>query len=191
MNKQQLTEATAQAVREAVNAEATLKQISTELDKASGARDTRVNTACELAFKASVAGITGDAIATKAGVTPMTVSRYIAGGQVMMQTEGKITGSKAVSDMGNGYLTVGQAKQVENATQYGKAVAEGKKAKAGKTGKAEGRSPLEIAQSHVEAVGKAVKAGKVSLEEITNLWVEMVSSLDIEAEAPVMEDAEI
>jgi hypothetical protein len=191
MNKTQLTETTAQAIREHVNAEATEKRLLSELDKVSGNRDSRANTACEMAFKAMMAGITGDAIATASGVSGMAVSRYIAGGQVMLQTDGKVTGSKVISDIGNGYLTVGQAKQIENVSQYNKAVAEGKKAKAGKTGKAEGRSPLEIAEAHIEAIGKAVKAGKVSLEEITNLWVAMVSSLDIEAEAPVMEDAKI
>ena len=183
MNKTQLTEATAQAIREHINAEATEKRLLTELDKASGNRDSRANTACELAFKASLAGVTGEAIATASGVSAMAVSRYIAGGQVMMQTEGKITGSKAVSDIGNGYLTVSQAKQVENVSQYNKAVAEGKKAKAGKTGKAENRSPLEIAEAHVEAVGKAIKSGKVTLDEVTGLWMQMVTKLNAEAEA--------
>ena len=187
MNKTQLTEATAQAIREAVNAEATEKRLLTELDKASGNRDSRVNTACEMSFKASIAGIKGEAIATLAGVTPMTVSRYIAGGQVMAQTDGKITGSKAVSDIGNGYLNVSQAKQIENVSQYTKAVAEGKKAKAGKTGKAEGRSPLEIAEAHVEALGKAIKSGKVNLEQVTGLWAGLIASLN--SEAVQMQDA--
>jgi predicted transcriptional regulator len=191
MNKLQLTEATGNAIRVAIEAQATAKRAVIEASEAVNVSDSRVNDACEIAFKASQAGITGEAIAKVAGVTPMTVSRYIAGGKLMMQTEGKITGSKAVSDMGNGYLTVGAVKECENVSQYNKAVAEGKKAKAGKAGKADKRSPLEIAQSHVEAIGKAVKAGKISLEEITTLWVDMVSSLDIEAEAPVMEDAEI
>ena len=189
MNKTQLTEATAQAIREAVNAEATEKRLATELDKASSNRDNRVNTACELAFKASLAGITGEAISTASGVSAMAVSRYIAGGQVMAQTDGKITGSKAVSDMGNGYLTVGQAKQVENASQYNKAVSEGKKAKAGKSGKADKREPIEIAKSHVEALGKAIKSGKVTLEQVTDLFADMVTDLMAEAEAEEMQEA--
>jgi hypothetical protein len=187
MNKTQLTETTAQAIREHVNAEATEKRLLTELDKASGNRDSRANTACEMAFKASLAGITGDAIATASGVSAMAVSRYIAGGQVMIQTEGKITGSKAISDIGNGYLKVSEAKQIENVSQYLKAVAEGKKAKAGKTGKAEGRSPLEIAEAHVEALGKAIKSDKVTLEQVTGLWAGMIASLS--AEALEMQDA--
>jgi hypothetical protein len=120
----------------------------------------------------------------------MTVSRYIAGGKVMMQTEGKITGSKAVSDMGNGLITVGQVKECENASQYAKAVKATKDAKAGKTDKAESRNPLDVAKSHVEAVGKSIKSGKVSLEDVTKLWTAMVIGLSTEAEEAEEEASE-
>lgn len=189
MNKLQLTEATGNAIRVAIEAQATAKRAVIEASEAVNVSDTRVNTACELAFKASLAGITGEAISTASGVSAMAVSRYIAGGQVMAQTDGKITGSKAVSDMGNGYLTVGQAKQVENVSQYNKAVSEGKKAKAGKAGKADKREPIEIAQSHVEALGKAIKSGKVTLEQVTDLFADMVTDLMAEAEAEEMQEA--
>jgi predicted transcriptional regulator len=189
MNKLQLTEATGNAIRVAIEAQATAKQAVIEASEAVNVSDSRVNDACEIAFKASQAGITGEAIAKVAGVTAMTVSRYIAGGKLMMQTEGKVTGSKAVSDMGNGYLTVGVVKECENVSQYNKAVAEGKKAKAGKAGKADKREPIEIAQSHVEALGKAIKSGKVTLEQVTDLFADMVTDLMAEAEAEEMQEA--
>jgi hypothetical protein len=192
MNKTQLLEATGVAVREAVNAEAVAKRLVAEATNAIEAHDNRVNTACEMAWKASQAGITGEAIAGKAGVTAMTVSRYIAGGKLMQQTEGKVTGSKAVSDIGNGYVTVGEVKNCENANQYAKAVKAGKDKKNGKTDKADPRSPLDVAKSHMEAVTKAIKAGKIGLEDVTNIWAELLADLEaVEAEAEELEDVEI
>ena len=192
MNKLQLTEATGNAIRVAIEAQATAKRAVIEASEAVGVSDSRVNDACEIAFKASQAGITGEAIAKVAGVTAMTVSRYIAGGKVMMQTEGKITGSKAVSDMGNGYITVGAVKDCENVSQYTKAVKAGKDAKNGKTEKAESRSPIDVAKSHMEAVTKAIKSGKITLEDVTDIWAELLADLEaVEAEAEEMEDAEI
>jgi len=188
MNKIQLTEATGNAIRVAIEAQGNAKRAVIEASEAINVSDSRVNDACEMAWKASQAGITGEAIATVAKVTAMTVSRYIAGGKLMQQTEGRVTGSKAVSDMGNGLITVGQVKECENASQYAKAVKAGKDAKAGKAGKADKRSPLEIATSHVEAIGKAIKAGKLSLDEVTNLWAEMVADLGAEVEAEEMQE---
>ena len=192
MNKAQLLERAGVAIREAVNAEAVAKRAIAEATTAIETQDNRVNTACEMAWKASQAGITGEAIAGKAGVTAMTVSRYIAGGKLMQQTEGKVTGSKAVSDMGNGYITVGAVKDCENANQYAKAVKAGKDAKSGKTDKADPRSPLDVAKGHMEAVTKAIKAGKITLEDVTDIWAELLADLGaVEAEAEEMEDAEI
>ena len=189
MNKLQLTEATGNAIRVAIEAQATAKRAVIEASEAVNVSDSRVNDACEMSWKASQAGITGKAIADIAGVSEMTVSRYIAGGKLMMQTEGKVTGAQAVTDMGDGLITVGVVKECENVSQYNKAVAEGKKAKAGKAGKADKREPIEIAQSHVEALGKAIKSGKVTLEQVTDLFADMVTDLMAEAEAEEMQEA--
>lgn len=190
MNKKQLLEIAVNAVILAKEAESALVKLVAEATKASETAVSAVEVACVSAYKASLAGITGAEIAKLAGVSEMTVSRYIASGKVAHQTDNKVTATKVNSDLGNKYMTITEAKNVENPSQYNKLVKAGKEAKAGKTAKADNRSPLDVAKGHVDAIAKAIKSGKVTLEEITNLWVDMVTGLE-SAEIEEMEDAEI
>jgi hypothetical protein len=44
----------------------------------------------------------------------------------------------------------------------------------------------------MEAVTKAIKAGKIALEDVTDIWAELLADLEaVEAEAEELEDAEI
>lgn len=190
MNKKQLHEIAVKAVIEANEAGKVFATLSDQFAKASEKAISAVEVACVSAYAASVAGVTGAEIARDAGVSEMTVSRYIASGKVAFQTENKVSATKVNSDLGNKYLTIGEAKNVENASQYGKLVKAGKDAKNGKSGKADKRTPLEVAQAHVEAVGKAIKSGKVSLEEVTDLWASMVAGLE-SSEIEEMEEVEV
>jgi hypothetical protein len=180
MNKKQ--QAHAEAVQAVINADMASKNANTlgnEYTKALENAVSAVEVACAHSYKASLAGVTGADIARDAKVSEMTVSRYIAGGKVAHQTDGKVTGSKAVSDMGNGYITVGQVKNAENASQYAKAVTAGKNAKNGKNGKADKREPIEVAKAHLEQVTKAITAGKITLEQVTDIWAELLAQLEV------------
>jgi predicted transcriptional regulator len=179
-----------ESVRNAESAKKALNELTSQFDKAVSWETSAVSTACAHAYAASLAGITGAEIAREAGVSEMTVSRYIAGGKVSHQTEDKVTGSKAVSDMGNGYITVSQVKNSENASQYAKAISAGKAAKAGKTNKADKRTDSEIVRSHLEAVTKAIKAGRISLDEVTNIWADLLAELDTQEMEEEMEETE-
>ena len=190
MNKQQLLDNAVKDVIEAKDADKAFKLLSAQTDKAEERLESAIATACASAYKASLSGITGVQIAKLAGVTEMTVSRYIASGKVAHQTGNKVTANKVNSDLGNNYMTITEAKNVENPSQYGKLVRAGKDAKAGNTAKAESRSPLDVVASHVEAIGKAIKSGKVTLEEVTNLLADMVAGLESE-ESDIEEMQEI
>jgi hypothetical protein len=193
MNKTQQALATAvQAVKNADSAVRTFNGLSNEIVKAQELAVSAVEIACAESYGASLAGVSGADIARESGVSEMTVSRYIAGGKIAHQTDNKVTGSKAVSDMGNGYIGVTEVKNCENVSQYNKAVKAGKDKNKNGAGKAESRSPIEVATAHLEQVTKAIKAGKIELQEIVNIWAEMVASLEVETEdAEEMEDAEI
>jgi predicted transcriptional regulator len=180
MNKVQIRDIAVQAVIVARDADKVLTDLIAETTKASDKAVSAVEVACTASYKASLAGVTGAEIAKLAGVSEMTVSRYIASGKVAHQTDNKVTATKVNSDLGNKYMTITEVKNVENPTQYGKLVKAGKKAKAGNTAKAESRLPLDVVASHVESIGKAIKAGKVTLEDVTNLWVDMVAGLALE-----------
>jgi len=193
MNKKQQALATAvQAVKNADSAVRTFNGLSNEIVKAQELAVSAVEIACAESYGASLAGVSGADIARESGVSEMTVSRYIAGGKIAHQTDNKVTGSKAVSDMGNGYIGVTEVKNCENVSQYNKAVKAGKDKNKNGAGKAESRSPIEVATAHLEQVTKAIKAGKIELQEIVNIWAEMVASLEVETvDAEEMEDAEI
>ena len=190
MNKKQLLEIAVNAVIVAKDAESKFNQLLAETTKASETAISAVEVSCVSAYKASLAGVTGAEIAKLAGVSEMTVSRYIASGKVAHQTDNKVTATKVNSDLGNKYMTITEAKNVENPSQYAKLVKAGKQAKAGKTDKAESRSPLDVVAGHVEAIGKAIKAGKVTLEDVTELLADMVAGLESE-ESDIEEMQEI
>jgi len=176
--KQQLLEIAVKAVIEAREADKALTELLAATDKASDKAVSAVEVACTASYKASLAGVSGVEIAKLAGVSEMTVSRYIASGKVAHQTDNKVTATKVNSDLGNKYMTITEVKNVENASQYSKLVKAGKDAKAGKTAKADKREPLDVVASHVEAIGKAIASGKVTLDQVTELWVDMVTGLE-------------
>jgi predicted transcriptional regulator len=188
--KQQLLEIAVKAVIEAREADKALTDLLAETTKASDKAVSAVEVACTASYKASLAGVSGVEIAKLAGVSEMTVSRYIASGKVAHQTDNKVTATKVNSDLGNKYMTITEAKNVENPSQYAKLVKAGKQAKAGNTAKAESRSPLDVVAGHVEAIGKAIKSGKVTLEDVTELLADMVAGLESE-ESDIEEMQEI
>jgi len=191
MNKKQaLLETAVNAVINAQLADKALADLLAETTKASDIAVSAVEVACTASYKASLAGVTGVEIAKLAGVSEMTVSRYIASGKVAHQTDNKVTAVKVNSDLGNKYMTITEVKNVENASQYGKLVKAGKDAKSGKTDKAGKREPLDVVASHIDAIGKAIKNGKVTLDQITELWVDMVTGLESE-ESDIEEMQEI
>jgi predicted transcriptional regulator len=178
MNKVQMRDVAVKAVIVARDTDKAMNESIAQASKATELAISAVEVACTASYKASLAGVTGAEIAKLAGVSEMTVSRYIASGKVAHQTDNKVTATKVNSDLGNKYMTITEVKNVENPSQYGKLVTAGKKAKAGNTAKAVSRSPLVVVASHVEAIGKAIKSGKVTLDEVTNLLAGMVASLE-------------
>ena len=180
MNKKQLLEIAVNAVVAAKDAESKFNQLLAETSKASETAVSAVEVACVSAYKASLAGVTGAESAKLAEVSEMTVSRYIASGKVAHQTDNKVPATKVNSDLGNKYMTITEAKNVENPSQYAKLVKAGKDAKSGKSDKAGSRSPIDVVAGHVEAIGKAIKSGKVTLDEVSELLADMVAGLESE-----------
>lgn len=183
LTKAELLEVAVNSVKSAeVNAK-NFKTLSDNLAKAGEQFASSVEVACADAYKASLAGVSGADIARGAGVSEMTVSRYIAGGHVTFVTKGKVAGGKVVSDIGNGYLTVNKAKSVKSGKEYGKAVTEGKKAKAGKAGKTKGKAtPVEMAKANIQGIVELVKSGAVTLEFVIDAWADAIASLEVAEE---------
>lgn len=182
LNKAQLLEVAINSIKSAEVSKNTLKAKSDELSKLTEQVDSNIEVACTDAYAASLAGVTGADMARGAGLSEMTVSRYIAGGHVNYVTKNKIAGGKVVSDIGNGYLTVNKAKSVKSAKEYNKTVSDGKKAKSGKAGKVKAKAdtlaPLDQVCAHVDGIISLVKSGKVTLEEVTDIWASGLAILE-------------
>lgn len=180
LNKAQLLEVAVKSVQQADANTKAYKSLSDQMTKVSDALVSSVEVACADAYKASLAGVSGADIARGAGVSEMTVSRYIAGGHVAFTTKGKIAGGKVVSDIGNGNITVNRAKSVKSASEYNKQVTANKKtAKAGKAkAKGETLTPLKQMEALVNQIVALVATNQVALEDVLGTWAEALAQLE-------------
>lgn len=180
LNKTQLLEVAIKSVKQADASTKAFKSLSDQLNKATDELVSSVEVACADAYKASLAGVSGADIARGAGVSEMTVSRYIAGGHVAYVTKGKVSGGKVVSDIGNSNITVNRAKSVKSASEYNKQITANKKtAKAGKAkAKAETLTPLKQMENLVNQIVALVATNQVALEDVLGTWAEALAQLE-------------
>lgn len=184
LNKSELLDIAVVAIKQAELSAQEFKALNDQLAKTGEVFASRVEVACAESYKASMAGVSGADIARGAGVSEMTVSRYIAGGHVAFISKGKIAGGKVVSDIGNGNISVSRAKSVKSASEYNKTVTANKKtAKAGKakakaTEPTASNDPLKAMEALIGQIVEMVRTNQVELEDVLGTWAEAMATLE-------------